>query len=217
VYFWKSPLDPSFAARDRSVAQYRDDPARAEALLREAGWARDVEGVARNAAGEPLSIPLLNQAGDVELQEGSVILVNWKAVGVNGEMVQMTMAQDRDGEFRSKFPAIAYDRRGFGYDSMVWISQSLSGPHNRFGGQNRNGYVNPVLEENFLKALATVDVQQREGFFVEALKAMNQDAVVQPTHLQPRPLAYRRGLVGPKESPDGGGAFLWNVWEWHWT
>jgi peptide/nickel transport system substrate-binding protein len=217
VYFWMSPLDPSFAALDRSVMKYEYDPARAEALLREAGWNRDADGMARNAAGDGLQIPLLNQAGDIELQEGSVMLVNWKAVGVTGEMTQMTMAQDRDGEFRSRFPGAAYDRRGFSYDSMVWIAQGLSGPHNRFGGQNRNGYVNPALEENYLRALATVDVKQREGYFVEALKAMTADAVVTPTHLQPRPLAYRRGLVGPKESPDGGGAFLWNIWEWRWS
>jgi hypothetical protein len=46
---------------------------------------------------------------------------------------------------------------------------------------------------------------------------MTADAAVTPTHLQPRPLAYRNGLTGPKESPDGGGAFLWNVWEWRWS
>ena len=217
VYFWMSPLDHSFAAIDRAVSKYDYDPRRAEALLREAGWSRDADGVARNTAGEALSIPLLNQAGEVELQEASVMLVNWKAVGVASDLTNMTRAQDRDGEFRSKFAAAAYDRRGFAYDSMVWISQSLSTPQNRFGGQNRNGYINPVLEENWLKALATVDLAERERYFVTALRAMNEDAVVNPTHLQPRPLAYRRGIVGPAESADGGGAFLWNVWEWRWS
>ncbi len=217
VYFWMSPLDPSFPAIDRAVTKYEYDPRRAEALLREAGWTRDADGIARGATGEALSIPVLNQAGEVELQEASVVLVNWKAVGVAGDLTNMTRAQDRDGEFRTKFSAAAYDRRGFAYDSMVWISQGLSTPQNRFGGQNRNGYVNPVLEENWLKALATIDLREREGYFITALKAMNEDAVVNPTHLQPRPLAYRRGIVGPQETVDGGGAFLWNVWDWAWS
>ena len=33
----------------------------------------------------------------------------------------------------------------------------------------------------------------------------------------PRMVAYRRGLVGPKETWVGENAIVWNVWEWHCT
>jgi peptide/nickel transport system substrate-binding protein len=217
LYYWMSPDDPSQPALDRSVPKYEYDPARAEALLREAGWAKGADGLVRNATGDALQIPMLNQSGDVELQEASVILNNWKAVGVTTELTNLTAAQDRDFELRSKFPAVAYDRRGIAYDMMVWTSASIASPQNRWGGQNRIGYVNPVLEENWTKAVGTVDAREREGYFVEAIKAMTADAVVDPTHLQPKPVAYRRGIVGPLEHAVGENGYVWNVWEWRWA
>ena len=45
---------------------------------------------------------------------------------------------------------------------------------------------------------------------------MTADAVVTPTHLQPRTLAYRRGLEGPTETWVGENA-IWNIWQWRWT
>lgn len=54
------------------------------------------------------------------------------------------------------------------------------------------------------------------ALLVEALKAMTADAVVTVTHLQPRAVAYRRGLTGPKETWVGESALIWNSWEWRW-
>ncbi|MBM2812307.1 MAG: hypothetical protein HW416_3066, partial [Chloroflexi bacterium] len=87
---------------------------------------------------------------------------------------------------------------------------------NRWNATNRVGYSNPTVDELWPKVLGTVDDHQREGYLVEVLKAMTADAVVNVTHLQPRPMAYREGLTGPTESWVGESALLWNVWEWHW-
>jgi ABC-type transport system substrate-binding protein len=76
--------------------------------------------------------------------------------------------------------------------------------------------VNPLLDELWGKALGTVDPKEREPLLVEALRAMTEDTVVTPTHLQPRALAYRRSLTGPREPWVDQGAILWNIWEWRW-
>ena len=83
-------------------------------------------------------------------------------------------------------------------------------------GTNRIGYSNPVVDEHYSKAIGTILDREREPLLVEALKAMTADAVVTVTHLQPRAMAYRKGLVGPKETWVGESALIWNSWEWRW-
>jgi ABC-type transport system substrate-binding protein len=99
---------------------------------------------------------------------------------------------------------------------MAWTSDNVTLPERRWAGNNRNGYVNPVLDDLWRKALGSVDPKEREPLLVEALKVMTEDAVVTPAFLQPRAVAYRQGLVGPLEPWVDEGALLWNIWEWRW-
>src|SRR5205823_1115262 len=101
-------------------------------------------------------------------------------------------------------------------DNMVWTAQQVPGPENRWRGSNRNGYVNPKVDESWSRMLGTVDASSREGLLVEALGAMMDDAVVTLTHLQPEVMAYAAGLAGPAEPSTVGTADLWNIWEWRW-
>jgi len=216
-HVWLDPADPAFPAVDRAVTKYDFDVARAESLLREAGWAKGGDGTARNSQGEPISVPMLNHPSDLDMAEGAIVVNYWKAIGVPSEITRLTPAQMRDGELRSKFPAVAYNRRGLGYDDLVFTTANHATPENRWSGQNRNGYSNPVVDEYLQRALSTVDVREREPLFVEAFKAWTADAVVTPTHLQPRVVAYPAGLRGVKETWVGESGLIWNSWEWHWT
>ncbi len=213
-HFWLHESNPAFPAADRAVTKYEYDPQRAVALLQEAGWTRGGDGVARNAAGEPLALPVLAQTGDVENQENAVLMNNWKAVGITSDLIQLTPQLSRDTEFRSKYPAMAYNRRGFGLEDMVWTHENVTLPERRWAGNNRNGYVNPALDDLWHRALGTVDPKEREPLLVEALKVMTEDAVVTPIILQPRAVAYRNGLTGPREPWVDEGAIVWNIWEW---
>jgi ABC-type transport system substrate-binding protein len=123
----------------------------------------------------------------------------------------------RDNELRSKYPGVAYNRRALTLENMVWTSRQVARPENRWSGQNRNGYVNPLLDELWLKVLGSVDPREREGYLIEALKVMSDDAVVTLTHLQPEIMAYRVGLIGPLEPSVVGTSSLWNLWDWRWS
>ncbi len=213
-HFWLHESNPAFPAVDRAVTKYEYNPQRAMALLQEAGWVRGGDGLARSAAGEALSLPVLAQTGDVENQESAVLIDNWKAVGIMSDLIQLTPQLSRDTEFRSKYPAMAYNRRGFGLEDMVWTRDNVTLPARRWAGNNRNGYVNPVLDDLWRRALGTVDAKEREPLLVEALKVMTEDAVVTPIILQPRAVAYRNGLTGPREPWVDEGAIVWNIWEW---
>jgi ABC-type transport system substrate-binding protein len=161
-------------------------------------------------------MPILALAGDVEGQETAVLADGWKAVGAVPEINTMGRQQLRDGEFRSKFAAVSYGRRGWGYDSMIWTEDNLATPERRWRGNNRGGYLNPLLDDAWQRVLATPEDREREAHLVDALKIMTADAVVTPTHLQPRTIVHRRGLTGLKEPWAGQGAIVWNIYEWEW-
>jgi peptide/nickel transport system substrate-binding protein len=217
LQLWLSPDDPAYAAAERAVPKYPYDPARAEGLLREAGWTRGADGLARNATGQPLDMPMLNESGDIEQLEAAVVGDYLKAIGITSEVRRLTFAEQRDGEFRSKFPAVAYNRRAFDYDSMVWLTHRLSTPENRWNGSNRSGYVNPLVEELWMRAMRTIDEREREPLLVEAVSTIAADAVIVTTHLQVIGTAYAAGLQGLREPSLGApGGTVWNTWEWRW-
>jgi peptide/nickel transport system substrate-binding protein len=217
VHFFLHSSNPAYAAVDRTATKYEYNPQRAKALLQEAGWPVGSDGTARNAAGQPLNMEFLAIIGDVENQETSVVMDNWKAVGINSEMIRLTSALTSDNEFRSRFSAVAYTRRGFGMDAMEWVTANISTPERRWAGNNRIGYSNPLLDDVWTRALGTVDPREREPLLVEGIRLMTEDAVVTPTHLQPRAVAYRHGLTGPREPWVDERAIIWNIWEWRWS
>jgi peptide/nickel transport system substrate-binding protein len=217
IHFWLPLEDPAYAAVDRAVTRYEYDPRRSETLLRDGGWSKGGDGIARNASGDTLHMPLLNESQDIDQLEAAVVGDYWKAIGITSEIHRVTRQQQGDGEFRSKFAAVSYSRRTLEYETMGWTRAGVSRPENRWLGISRSGYTNPVLDENWTRALGTIDARQREPLFVEALKAMTADAVVTPTHLQPRVMAHKSDLVGMRDNSQNGGALVWNIWEWHWN
>ncbi len=75
-----NPLEPQYTP---DVPAYPYDPARARALLAEAGWTPGPDGVCRNAAGERLSLQFSTPTGvrARELQQ-QVMQSQWRAIGV---------------------------------------------------------------------------------------------------------------------------------------
>jgi peptide/nickel transport system substrate-binding protein len=212
MHVWLHPTDPSYPAVDRAITKYPYDLNRAQALLEEAGWRKGGDGVLRNAAGEPLNMHILAHSGRVEEQETEVLASAWRSLGMPLEISWLTPAQMRDGEYRSKFPAVTYDRRSI---DMAWTSDQLSLPENRWGLSNRNGYVNPRLDELWDRVMTTIPFQERERFMVEAYQVMTADAAVIPTHLQPRIFAHPARLSGIKEAVPASNSLAMS-WEWRW-
>jgi peptide/nickel transport system substrate-binding protein len=215
-YFWLSPIDPVFPTVDRAVTKYDFDPGRAAALLGEAGWTRGPDGMLRNAAGQPLTMPILNTPTEADAVEAAVIVDNWRAVGIAGEIHRLSPQEIRDNELRSKFPGVTYNRRNLTLDNMSWLSGNVSQPDNRWAGANRSGYVNPRLDDLWRRVLGSVDERERGDWLTQAVQTMMDDAMVVLTHITPNIMAYNRDLVGPSEPVIVETSRIWNIWEWRW-
>jgi peptide/nickel transport system substrate-binding protein len=216
AYHWVPPIDPTHAAVTRAAPKYEYDPSRAEALLREAGWVKGADGRARNAAGDFLNITIQTLPPEDHQLDAAVVANNWKAVGITSEVRRLSPAEWRDNELRSKFPGVAYNTRGAALADMVWLGRNLSTPENRWGGQNRSGYVNPRLDELWARALGSIDQKEREGHLIEATTVMVEDAMVVLTHWTPDVVAYNADIIGPRENAVTYTSRIWNIWEWRW-
>ena len=133
-----NPQDPMYAG-DVPVVQF--DPARARALLAEAGWTPGPDGICRNAAGQRLSLDLQTTAGNRlrELQE-QVMQDQWKHACIE-TVIKNEPARGFFGETIKK-------RSFAGIAMFAWTSsvsdpprQTLASDHiptaaNNWGGSN---------------------------------------------------------------------------------
>ncbi|WP_431270711.1 peptide ABC transporter substrate-binding protein [Dankookia sp. P2] len=143
-----NPLDPM---HDPAVPQWNFDPARAAALLEQAGWARGPDGIRRNAAGERLQIELMTTAGNRAREAVQQVLQGmWRQAGVE--------ARIRNEPPRVFFAETLSKRKSQGAALFAWISAPESVPRSNlhseeiptearnWSGQNYPGYRNPEMD-----------------------------------------------------------------------
>ena len=143
-----SPLD---WIHDPEVPRYDYDPARAKALLEEAGWSVVKQGLRHNAAGERLSLELMTTAGNRSRElVAQVLQSQWKQVGID--------ARIRNEPARVFFGETVTRRRFTGAAMYAWLSSPENVPRttlhsemipseaNGWGGQNYPGFANAEMD-----------------------------------------------------------------------
>lgn len=143
-----NPLDPM---HDPDVRRWPFDPARARALLDEAGWTPGPDGVRRNAAGERLSLEFMTTAGNRGREAVQQVLQGmWRQVGIE--------ARIRNEPPRVFFAETLSRRRFQGLALFAWISAPESVPRSslhsdeipreatNWSGQNFGGYRNAEMD-----------------------------------------------------------------------
>ncbi len=146
-----SSVNPLDRMHDDQVAKYTYDPAKAAALLDQAGWKLD-GNLRRNAQGEPLSLELVTTAGNRSRELVSQVLqVQWRKLGI-------------DVRLKAEPPRIFFGetvtRRHFPHMAMyAWYSAPESVPRsnlhssmipteaNNWSGQNYVGYTNAFMDQ----------------------------------------------------------------------
>ncbi len=143
-----NPLD---GVADPDVRRYPHDPARANALLEEAGFTRGPDGIRRNAAGERLAFDLMTTAGNRGREQVQQVLQGmWRQVGVEVRI--------RNETPRVFFGETVSHRRYTGLAMYAWISAPESVPRStlhseeiptaarNWSGQNTGGYRNAEMD-----------------------------------------------------------------------
>ncbi len=193
-------LPPAHWAHNPTVRVYAHDPARAGALLDEAGWKPGAGGI-RQKDGRPLALEILNIAGEAErLQVVQLVQAGWRQLGIDakirtidGPAFPPTMGK---GEFQ-----IAYG----------WFGEEPEPVFNLWLGTNWQRYRNePALD--LLRQVVTTPSRPKRlelarSFQVQAA----EDAPTLP--LAPRVLLNVASTRLRGYAPSVVGS-LWNAAEW---
>jgi peptide/nickel transport system substrate-binding protein len=205
------PIQPVSWAFTDSVARYDFDPARAKALLDDAGW-RDVDGDGvRERNGRRLSFTLITQAGFAVRENVSQALQRmWRDVGVDAR-IQLVDGTSISGLwFEGKFDAMLHWWHMPADPELTLFFASDRTPPN---GRNINYVDDDSLTRLLYASDRTVDRRARRALLVAAQQRIADLAVEIPLYNVTRLDAVPSNLEGFTGNPTNAGIF-WNVHAW---
>ncbi|WP_395674998.1 ABC transporter substrate-binding protein [Inquilinus sp.] len=184
------PVAPvSWAYDSSAVEPFAYDPAKAAALLDEAGWKAGSDGI-RVKDGQRLSLRLLATKSLFNDALIPIAQENWKAIGV--DLVPEV----------SDFNALLAKRKSGDYNLATFRTSGINDPHDGVedflstGDVGRLGYHDDAVEKLILEGNATLDPEKRKPIYHQLYKALADNPPVMF-------LAYRKILSATDARVDG--------------
>ncbi|MFQ5774821.1 MAG: peptide ABC transporter substrate-binding protein [Kiloniellaceae bacterium] len=210
-----SPLDWVY---DPKVPTYPYDPARAKALLEEAGWSVMKGGVRHNAAGERLSLELMTTAGNRsrELVE-QVLQSQWRQVGIDVRI--------RNEPARVFFGETVTKRKFTGVAMFAWLSSPENVPRttlrsdqiptreNNWAGQNYTGFKNAEMDALIDAIEVELDRAKRKALWARLQSLYAEELPVIPLYWRAEAYVLPRWLSGVRPTGHQITTTMW-VEEW---
>jgi peptide/nickel transport system substrate-binding protein len=209
---WVNPLDPDYTA---DVAKYPYDPARARALLAEAGWQPAADGICRNANGEKLSLEIATTAGNQLRELVEQVLQNqWKA-----SCVEVTI---RNEPPRTLFGQTLKQRQYTGMVMYGWTSPVMESPRrtlhsgqiptaaNNWGGSNYIAFDNPRMDALIEQAEAELAPAKETALWAEMQTIYADELPALPLFFRAEPHVVPNWLVGYTPTGHGDYSVLWS-------
>ncbi len=209
---WVNPLNPNYT---KDTATYKYEPAKAKALLAEAGFKPGSDGICRDAKGEKLSFEFATTAGN-KLRElvQQVLQSQWKAACVE-VVIKNEPARTLFGETTKK-------RTYTGLVMYGWSSSVSEGPRktlfstqtpsaaNNFGGANYIAYNDPKMDADIAAAEEALDPAKQKTIWAD-MQSMYADQVrVLPLFFRAEPYVIPKWLKGFTPTGHGDYSPLWS-------
>ncbi|MDQ7842507.1 MAG: peptide ABC transporter substrate-binding protein [Armatimonadota bacterium] len=212
---------PGYPRGDQGVTKYPYDPARARALLQEAGFSPGPDGVMRNAQGQRLSFELNTTAGNrVREQVEQIIQQNLREIGIEIK-IQNYPARVYFGEItnRRKFPGLAMYAWVMSPTSdcdQLYTSDGIPNEGNGWAGQNYPGYKNAEMDRLCKAASREVDEAKRNQLLNQTVQLFSRDIPALPLYIRASVAAAKPGLQGFTAVQLSGTYETWNAHRWFW-
>ena len=179
---WVNPLDPNY---NKALPIVAYEPAKAKALLAEAGWTPGPDGICRNAAGTRLSLDFATTSGNGlrELQQ-QVLQANWKA-----SCIEVIIKNEPP---RTLFGETLKKRTYSGLVMYAWSSGVNSSPRrtlhsaqiptaaNNYGGSNSIAFNDPTMDADIDRAEAELDGEKQPEIWAEMQQLYADKVLVLP-------------------------------------
>lgn len=189
-----APLPPTLPGFDPSLAQHElgYDPAKTQALLSEAGFARGSDGTWMKD-GQPLKGALLTSNRAPNDTIASLVQSQLKAIGVPVEIQQLDSKAVMDATAAGKFDLLLWR-----YDWNDPDALNIYLGSERVGSTNRVAYSNPAVDELLAQGARELDEAKRSALYVEAQKLILADAPWQPLYVPLDVLVFSKRIEGAR-------------------
>jgi peptide/nickel transport system substrate-binding protein len=206
-----NPLDWVYA---KDLPGYGYDPAKAKALLDEAGWQAGADGIRRNARGDKLSLELMSTAGNRmrELVE-QVLQSQWRAVGIEVRI--------RNEPARIFFGDTVTHRKFAAMAMYAWIASPENVPRsvlhsnevpnaaNGWSGENYTDYKNPAMDKLIDAVEIELDRAKRKEIWHRIQALYIEDLPVIPLFYRVDPFVIPDWLKGIEPTGNEDPSTLW--------
>jgi peptide/nickel transport system substrate-binding protein len=204
------PIQPLSWAYEPNVVKYDYDPAKARALLDDAGWKPGPDGI-RSKDGKPLAFTLITQAGyAIRENTAQAIQRQLKDVGVNVQVKLIDGTSISSVWFSGEFEAfLHWWQLGPDPELTLMFAADRSPP----AGRNVDYYRDDTLTKMLYASDRTVDRAKRTDLLKAAQRRIAEMAVEIPLYNTSKVDAVPATLENFKGNPTNAGPF-WNVHEW---
>jgi len=211
------PLDWVF---EPSVPRYAHDPAKAAALLDEAGWKPGPGGIRVNDKGDRLALELVTTAGNRSRElVAQVLQSQWRKLGI-------------ELKIRTEPPRVLFGetvtRRKFAHMAMfAWYSAPENVPRstlhstqipaaaNNWSGQNYTGYANPAMDKLIDDIETELDKSKRKALWATLQRLYATDLPALPLYFKADGFVLPPGLKGVQPTGHQDPSPYW-VENWQW-
>ncbi len=183
---WINAIEPNHTT---DVPHYQFDPAKARALLKDAGWSPGPDGICRNEAGERLSLEFSTTSGNRIRELSQQVMQNqWKSVCVEVS-IKNQPSRTFFGELMRKrqytgLAEYANSTRVGLVPDQFYAGSATPTEANNFTGQNWTAFSNPEMDSVMAQAQTELDPVKQK-----ALWARMQ--AIYATELPELPLYFR--------------------------
>lgn len=206
-----NPLDPAFTD---AVTRYDYNPAKAAALLDEAGWKTGKDGYRYNAKGEKLAIPFATTAGNKSREViQQAIQSDWKKIGVDAVI--------KNEPARVLFGSTMRERKFEGGVMYAWLSSPANIPkttlhssmipsaENNYAGQNYPAYRSETMDKTIDDLDVTCAPDANSALWQQLQKLYADDLPALPLYYRAEPFIIPVWLRGIEPTGHLNPTTLW--------
>ncbi len=214
-------LAPGHPAAHQNLKKYDFDPARARALLTEAGFTMGPDGILRDGTGKRLEMAISTTAGNsIREQIQQIIKDQLKQVGIDIRI---------DNRPASVFFGSMVPRRQFTHLAMYaslftpedipsdrFHTSQIPSAQNNWEGNNRVGWRNAENDRVWEQLASELDGQKRIALFRKQQELFAEDLPSLSLYFRLDLTTFPKAMRGPRPTGLGSYYLPWNIWEWKW-
>jgi peptide/nickel transport system substrate-binding protein len=210
-----SPRVPYYAEIERVITKHQYDPRRVQQLMEEAGYAKGADGFFVGRDGANVRFSVASSAGTKNELEAATYADSLRRAGFEANQRILPAAQIADPETRALLPGVQI--RGGGNRHVVYTSEQIPRPENRWRGDNRGGWSSPAYDRAFEAFSTTLAESERIRHIAQMEQILTEEAPVIPLFYSAETNAHVGALQGPvaRQTPNSSGTFL-HVHRWEW-